>query len=189
MLNTIFNFLLGRGKSHSIPRHVPHALYGAVVAQARLPALFENHRLPDTYNGRFDVMLLHLFLLSHRLKGEDAKSHELSQQVFDLFLDDMDRTMREQGVGDVSVPKRLKKMSRAFYGRIGAYEAALDQENAAELADSLNRNIYVKSPDEAAATGLANYMIACKHHLSRIAREAFMRGELSWPNVGEESAG
>ena len=107
-----------------------HALYNRVVEQARRPAFYTTCGVPDTLDGRFDMIVLHAFLLFHRLKLDHPRSADLSQSVFDLMFADMDRSLREMGAGDLGVGKKVKTMVRACYGRIAAYEAGLADDDA-----------------------------------------------------------
>ncbi len=113
--------------------------------------------VPDTLDGRFEMLTMHLFMLHHRLKDEGPQAREVSQHVFDAFIDDMDIAMREAAVGDQIVPKRIKKMTRVFYGRTGAYEKALAGDTpVSALSEILARNI---DPDDPTAKDdLARYM-------------------------------
>jgi cytochrome b pre-mRNA-processing protein 3 len=116
------------------------ALYAKAVAQARLPVFYADREVPDTVDGRFDLLVLHVFLLLHRLGADGRETKRLSQSLFDLMFADMDRSLREMGVSDMSVGKRVKEMARAFYGRVDAYEPVLD--DAAKLEEALARNLY-----------------------------------------------
>ena len=115
-----------------------HALYTAVINQARRPEFYLNLAVADTVDGRFDLISLHLFLVLHRL-GKD-RSRDLSQALFDLMFADMDQNLREMGVTDTGVGVRIKKMVSALYGRIDAYEPAL--ADPAVLSAALARNLY-----------------------------------------------
>lgn len=117
------------------------ALYLAVVEQARRSEFYTEFGVPDTIDGRFDMILLHAYLLLRRLRGSGPRGDQLAQAVFDAMFADMDRNLREMGVGDLSVGKRVKKMVEAFYGRIAAYDSGLETDEAA-LCAALNRNIY-----------------------------------------------
>lgn len=121
-------------------RLVVDALYAKAVAQARQPVFYSDAAVPDSVDGRFDLLVLHMFLLLHRLGAEGATMRGLAQALFDLMFDDMDRSLREMGVSDMSVGKRVKEMARAFYGRIDAYEPALS--DLAKLEIALQRNLY-----------------------------------------------
>lgn len=137
------------------------ALYLALVAQAREPVFYLAFGVPDTIDGRFDMIALHAFLLLRRLKavGGDGKPVELGQEIFDLMFADMDRNLREMGVGDLGIAPKVKTMARAFYGRIAAYEAGLDAAELSVLADALKRNLYRGvGPAEAHVQAMANYV-------------------------------
>ena len=116
------------------------ALYAKAVAQARLTVFYAEREVPDTVDGRFDLLVLHVFLLLHRLGADGRETKRLSQGLFDLMFADMDRSLREMGVSDMAVGKRVKEMARAFYGRVDAYEPALGE--AAQLEEALARNLY-----------------------------------------------
>jgi cytochrome b pre-mRNA-processing protein 3 len=121
------------------PRGTIEAIYGMIVAQAREPLFYRAMGVPDTVNGRFDMMLLHLWMVLRRLRPVDGGA-ELSQALFDHFCADMDANLREMGVGDLTVPKRMQKFGEAFYGRVAAYDLALDAGEE-PLAQALRRNI------------------------------------------------
>ncbi|MDX2073710.1 MAG: ubiquinol-cytochrome C chaperone family protein [Alphaproteobacteria bacterium] len=118
-----------------------HALYVALVAQARQPELYTEYGIADTVDGRFDAIALHLFLLSDRLKKEGSpEALALLRATTEVFFADMDRSLREMGSTDTGVGKRIKKMSQAYYGRVMAYQTAGDDE--AKLTEALLRNLY-----------------------------------------------
>jgi cytochrome b pre-mRNA-processing protein 3 len=95
--------------------------------------------VPDTVNGRFDMVLLHLWMVLRRLRPIEGGAG-LSQALFDHFCGDMDDNLREMGVGDLTVPKRMQKFGEAFYGRVAAYDLALNA-GAKPLAQALCKNI------------------------------------------------
>jgi cytochrome b pre-mRNA-processing protein 3 len=135
------------------------ALYGMIVAQARLPCFYRDYAVADTVNGRFDLIVLHLALVLDRL-ARDPALRSLGQGVFDRFCQDMDHNLREMGVGDLKVPKEIRRMGEAFYGSQKAYLAALAAPEAGPaLAEAITRNIYGGSPSApAVAPRLAAYM-------------------------------
>jgi cytochrome b pre-mRNA-processing protein 3 len=114
--------------------------YNHVVAQARRPEFFTAHGIPDTLDGRFELICLHAFLYLHRLKGEPMAA-AVGQRFFDMMFADFDRSLREIGTSDLSVGRQVKRMAEAFYGRVRAYEQGLDGEDDA-LAAALERNLY-----------------------------------------------
>ena len=142
-------------------------LYGAAVGAARQPALFAALGVPDTVEGRFDLVSLHVGLLIRRLRRDaDARGPALAQAVFDAMFADMDLNLREMGVGDLSVGKRVRGMWEAFHGRALAYEAALDSEDPAALAGALERNVWRGEAPEGSALRLADIARAQAGHLA-----------------------
>lgn len=119
-----------------------YAVYSAIVAQSRQPRFYADWQVPDTVTGRFDMISLHLALLFRRLRAETGEQKEFSQAVFDLFFKDMDRSLREMGVGDLGVPKRIQKMGNIFFGLLAAMSEAMDRDDAEALAAVLSRNIF-----------------------------------------------
>ena len=142
-------------KPHAPPRGTIEAIYGMIVTQAREPLFYRDFGVPDTVNGRFDLLVLHLWMILRRLKSMESASG-LSQALFDRFCDDMDANLREMGVGDLTVPKRMQAFGEAFYGRSAAYDQALiaGQE---PLAQALCKNILNGQGIEH-ARGLARYV-------------------------------
>jgi cytochrome b pre-mRNA-processing protein 3 len=133
------------------------ALYGAIVAQARNPSFYLGFGVPDTAEGRFDMILLHLALFWRRLGRESATPGSLGQDVFDMFCRDMDHNLREMGVGDLSVPKKMQKMAAAFYGRLETYDRALAMAGDDDLAVALARNVLGEAAPSGSARRLAAY--------------------------------
>jgi len=115
------------------------AIYGMIVTQSREPLFYRTLGVPDTVNGRFDLLLLHLWLVLRRLKSAEG-GPALSQALFDHFCSDMDDNLREMGVGDLTVPKKMQAFGEAFYGRTAAYDLALTEGHAA-LAQALCKNV------------------------------------------------
>ena len=115
--------------------------YRLVVEQARRPEFFAVLGVPDTLDGRFELICLHAFLYLHRLKREAGPATALSQRFFDTMFADFDRSLREIGTGDLSVGRQVKRMAEAFYGRIRAYEDGLAGDDA-QLHAALSRNLY-----------------------------------------------
>lgn len=153
-------------------------IYTAVVNQARQPEFYLNHGVPDTPDGRFDMILVHAFLVLRRLKRDHDKTARLSQAVFDLMFADIDQNLREMGVGDMGVGKRVKAMAKAFYGRAAAYEKGLASGGAA-LGQALERNLYRKtSPDPAQTAAVVEYMRAEARRLDETHIDSLTAGNL-----------
>jgi len=166
--------------------HTIHALYGAIVAQARSVAFYADYRVPDTVEGRFDLIVLHLVLLLNRLDrraeaGRDCGQKLLGQELFDAFCRDLDANLREMGVGDLAVPKRMQAFAEAFYGRQAAYLAALDAADQRVFAKALARNIF-PADDDGGAVQLACYARAAVTRLDAQDDVALIRGEVVFPS-------
>jgi cytochrome b pre-mRNA-processing protein 3 len=135
--------------------------YRCVVEQARQPNFFVECGVPDTFDGRFELICLHAFLYLHRLKRERPGATPLAQRFFDTMFADFDRSLREMGTGDLSVGREVKRMAAAFYGRIAAYEAGLEAQDAA-LAPALARNLYGTAPPAAAPLRAMTQYVRCE---------------------------
>ena len=145
------------------PRHerTGFVLYGAAVAAAREPSLYTEFGAPDTAAGRFELVTLHVALLVRRLRGETNRTADaLAQAVFDAMFADMDVNLREMGIGDLSVGKRVKMLWEGFHGRAQAYAAALEAGDEAGLAAALARNVWVAvAAPEGAPEALARHVM------------------------------
>lgn len=129
-------------------------LYGEAVHQARSPAFYGENRVPDTIEGRFEALCLHGFLVLHRLKNEGEQGRALAQQFFDAMFADMDRNLREIGIGDLAVGKRIKLLAENLYGRIRSYEAGLSGTDGA-LEAAVARNLLTETATAKTAVGEA----------------------------------
>ena len=116
-------------------------LYHGAVEQARDPAFYLHCGVPDTVDGRFEMIALHVFLVLRRLRQGGESAADTAQELFDAMFVDMDRSLREMGVGDLGVGRRVKAMAQAFYGRVAAYDHGLDADGDA-LAEALLRNAF-----------------------------------------------
>ena len=171
------------------------ALYGVIVAQARAPGFYATYLVPDTVGGRFDMIVLHLALVLRRLRCEPAELGALGQSVFDLFCTDMDHSLREMGVGDLAVPKHMRRLGEAFYGRACAYDRALDAKGEEVLAPTLARNVFsTGGAISPGAVRLASYVRAAEACLNSQLGAAIATGVLRFPDPdtiwdGEEHRG
>lgn len=155
------------------------ACYEAIVAAARHPAFYARWGVGDTLDGRFDMIALHTWLVLDRLKGA---APAFRQALVDEFFRDMDRSLREMGVGDLSVAKKVRKMAEVFYGRIAAYDTAVAAEGTA-LADALARNVFPDEPKGAESEGarrLAAHVAAQRAHLAAQDAAAIARGRVDF---------
>jgi cytochrome b pre-mRNA-processing protein 3 len=154
------------------------ALYGMIVAQARSPSFYRDYGVPDTVNGRFDMIVLHLALVLNRLESVPEQVLSLGQGLFDRFCRDMDDNLREMGISDLKVPKEMQQMAAAFYGRAAAYRSALAGGDEAALVAALGRNVFGES--HPGARRLAAYMRIASESLQR--QESVPAGDLQWPS-------
>lgn len=161
-------------------RHVEagQGLYQAVVAQARQTDFYLACAVPDTVDGRFDMIALHAALLLRRLKQDHEKTTKLSQALFDAMFTDMDQNLREMGVGDLVVGKRVKSMVKMFYGRLSAYETGL-AESDDTLAQALRRNLFRKDePHPRDVVAMAGYVRREAASLDGQQTEQLLAGEV-----------
>lgn len=189
MLNAIIQRMFARRRANA--EQAPASLvYGAIVAQARQREFYADLGVPDTPTGRFEMIVAHCVPVFRRLKGRQDLV-DAGQAVFDLFFADMDRSLRELGVGDLSVPKQIKKMGQAFYGHAGAYTEALDANDMERLADAVAANVYasVKSDQDgntdiaAHAAVIAGYLARCDAVLAEMDAERVLNGRIDWPAI------
>jgi len=154
------------------------SLYEGIVAAARRPFFYADLAVPDTVDGRFDMISLHLFLVLQRLRGEGQEAEDFRQRLTDTFFADMDRSLREMGVGDLSVGKKVRKMSEVFYGRVKAYSTALGEGKG--LAEALGRNVYADVPG-ADAGRLEAWVMAAVDGLKAQRPADLMSGKVIFP--------
>lgn len=159
-------------------------LYVKTVEQARNQVFYENLKVPDTVTGRFDMISLHGFLVMNRLQAPDAP-REFAELYCSMIFNDMDRNLREMGVGDLSVGKKVRKLAEGFYGRSAAYRSALTQEQDAEqLSTVLSRNIYAGAEPSGDVLRLVeDYVRRTAAHLSAQDLAAFQKGEIEFPQI------
>ncbi len=161
-----------------------HGLYLALVEQARRPAFYRQCGAPDSLDGRFELILIHAVMLLRRLRDEGAGGTGLGQAVFDVMLDDMDQSLREMGVGDLAIGRRVKAMARAFFGRAAAYESALsaaDEDAGEALMAALGRNLFgTVSADGGNVAAMADYMRRVSARLADQSGAALLAGAVSF---------
>ena len=131
-------------------------LYAKAVDQARLPSFYTDLGVADRIDARFELYTLHVLLLFVRLRHENTRSAELAQKLFDHYISSLDNALRELGVGDVSVGKKMRKLGEAVYGRMSSYEKALTDNDVDSLKIALARNVF-ESEDAEKAAKLADY--------------------------------
>lgn len=177
------NFFSSRRHDASVRR-----TYEAIVAQARQRRFYAELGVPDTVTGRYDMIVLHTVLVLHRLSGHEADAGDFSQELFDELFRDMDRSLREMGVGDLSVGKKVRKMVEVFYGRSDAYRAAIgradgdgDGDDGEALKSVLQRNIYAGIMDAPGLEVLTSYVLAAHCDLAQQSLDSIIAGNIAFP--------
>lgn len=157
------------------------SLYLSAVEAARRPVLFAELGVPDTLDGRYEMVALHVYLVLRRLKRDHPATSELAQALFDFMFVDFDNTLRESGVGDLGVGRRVKQMATGFYGRIAAYDAGLDGSDPNE---ALRRNAYgTVAVDDRALDRLGTYLKDADQALSGQSTDGFLAGRVTFPDI------
>ena len=139
-------------------------LHDSIAAEARDPDLFTRIGIADTFEGRFEILSLHLALVLRRLAELPAPAAEVAQELTDLAFLRLDQGLREIGIGDLSVPKRMKALAKHFYGRAAVYHTALEARDREKLVEALRRNVF--GGDKGDAGGLAERIAAFEHRLA-----------------------
>lgn len=177
----IFGFF--RQKRHN--RIIVDRQYAALTSAAREPVFYLDFDVPDTVMGRFELLSIVMVLFFRRTRTADTSGQELAQEIVDAFFQDIDHSIRELGIGDQGVPKRMKKLAGMFYGRLESYALALDERNVEQLAIALRRNIYPEAVQAAPdMVALARWMMQADEELAALPEEVLTTGSLELPRPG-----
>ncbi len=163
-------------------RKTASPLYAAIMAQARQPVFYTEYGVPDTPEGRYELLVLHAFLLFHRLKSAKEEIRKTGQAVFDLMFTDIEMSLRETGIGDMGIPRRVKALARAFYGRAAAYDEALEQNDTGKLHEAVGRN-FVSNGEGAGpdVKRLSAYLLESVEVLAAQATDRIISGTIHFP--------
>jgi len=161
-------------------------LYERIAAASREPPLYLALGVPDTLEGRFESLVLHAVLVLRRLRRLPAPADEVGQDLVDALFRQLDRSLRELGVGDFGVPKRMNKLAQAFYDRAGRYDPALDAADASTLGEALGRSLFDGARP---ARGLARYAFAGEAALAGLDLDALLRQGPAFPPPGDFADG
>jgi cytochrome b pre-mRNA-processing protein 3 len=182
-LNALARFAPWRRKHH------PGAekLYAAIVARARLPVFYQSFGVPDTLEGRFSVLSLHLFALLHRLRDESGEASIISQELSDIFAADMETVLREIGVGDLSIPKKVRGIAAKSAALLQGYEIAFTA-NEDHLAERIEYALPLDGEAaKAAAKQLASYIKNLVAELAEQPIAALTKGKIEFPYISDDS--
>jgi len=157
--------------------------YQALTSAARMPELYERLNVPDTVMGRFEMLSAVMILFFRRTRTSGTSGQEIAQEIVDAFFEDIDYSIRELGIGDNSVPKRMKKLAGMFYGRLEAYSKAMDTGDAEGLAAALVRNIHPKANPPVDMRGLASWMFEAEDYLLSQSEDVIATGSAALPKV------
>ena len=160
-------------------------VFAAIAAAARRPAHYTVHAVADTVMGRYEMLALHMWLFQHRAKNGSPELKAMAQDVVDVFFREIDHTLREIGIGDTSVPKRMKKLARMVYGRWEAYGTALVADDRMAMSDALRRNVYAEGGDDRGADALADYAFRAAELLRDQPDTDFLQGRIAYPEPVE----
>ena len=179
------NWFYRQGKGEGIA----HDLYVAAVAQARQPLFYVEYGVPDTVDGRFDLIILHVYLFLRQLNqlaltdggsAESVQAAQRAQLLFDVMFSDMDRSLREMGVSDISIGKRVKHMVKAFYGRAVAYDEGLTGPDTV-LRNALERNLFgTVQPSQNQLVAMAEYLRYQADNLAKASDQDILAGKLKF---------
>lgn len=178
----MFKSIMSFGRSPN--KDVIDALYERIVAAARQEPFYSRWNVPDTPLGRFEMLSVHVFLFLERSRGHAGLS-DVAQELTDEFFKDVEHSLRELGIGDLGVPKRMKKLAKMFYGRAESYSAALAADDQAALAAALSRNIWPTEEPRSEAAPLAAYVFEATAYLAGLDDAELMSGAISYPDAGK----
>lgn len=168
--------IFGLFKKKKQNRAIVERQYATLTSAARIPFFYSDLGVPDTVMGRYEMLSIVMILFFRRTAKSGTSGQELAQEIVDAFFQDLDHSIRELGIGDQGVPKRMKKLAGMFYGRLETYARALDARNENELAESLARNIYPDGEARVDMTQLATWMIEAERQLAEISEDDISRG-------------
>lgn len=174
---------LFRRAPKNLNRKIVDTVYASVVAAGRQPVFYSDWGVPDTPLGRYESVGLHMILFLHRTRTAAKPIDELAQDVLDEFFKDVDHSIRELGVGDPSVPKRMKKLARMFYGRMGHYWSALDDSDTGGLGEAVARNIAPEAPETIDRAAIADYMLRSTKLLQGVSDDELLAGIVRYPEA------
>jgi cytochrome b pre-mRNA-processing protein 3 len=177
------------GRERAANRQIADDLYGSIVAAARQEQLYSLWNVPDSPLGRFEMLSLHMFLLQRRLSREQDGARQLAQVLIDDFFTDVEHSLRELGIGDLGVPKRMKKLAKMHYGRTSSYDQAILARDREALSAALARNVRPDVPAWPEAAAVADYVLQADAALAAQPTGDILSGKIEFPVSGAPEKG
>jgi cytochrome b pre-mRNA-processing protein 3 len=157
-------------------------IYGAIVAQARRPAFYAELGVPDTPSGRYEMVVIHLFVVLERLRAAAGPASPLPRLLVEAFISDMDDSLREMGTGDLTVPKKVRRAATGLYERSMAYKAALEHGDMDALTAVLKEHAY-GDVATSRARALADYISTAAAAMTATDADRMIDGKFAFPAV------
>ena len=168
-------------------RELARRLHERIIEQSRHPQFYAVLGVPDTMLGRYEMVCLHAYLVLTRLKREGLRGARLAQVLHNVIFDDFDIALREVGIGDMGIGKRIKKLARNLHGRISVYDAGLAAGDA-DLGAALRRNMYASAePAEDAVAGMVTYVRAARLEIDGCPASELFDARPAFPDPGAYS--
>lgn len=170
-------------------KNIAAKLYDEIIKQAREPVFYALYDVPDTIDGRFELICMHAYLVMERFFDEGRAGQKIAQALFDHMFRDMDKALREMGAGDLGVPRHVKRMMKGFNGRATSYRAAIESEDDYELIDVIKRNLYgtlEKQPEDSARI-MALYIHETGAYLQSQPWDAIAQGQIEFKEMSDDS--
>lgn len=174
----LFSKFFGAKRLHS--QAIVIRTYETIVAAARQPVLYAQWGVPDTALGRFESLSLHMILFLYRTQNASASTKALAQEVVEEFFKDVDHSLRELGIADAGVPKRMKKLAKMFYGRASSYDEALKNQDIVAMQSALARNVKPDATSWEQSGDVANFVFSVSHSLSAQDEAVIESGNLTF---------
>jgi cytochrome b pre-mRNA-processing protein 3 len=169
------------GRKRQVSDAILIRTYEAIVAAARQTVIYSEWNVPDTPLGRFESLTMHMILFLRRTKDAGSGLPALGQEVVEEFFKDVDHSLRELGIGDVSVPKRMKRLARMFYGRAASYDGPIGAGDAESLSAALTRNVFPEAGAWPQAIDYALHALAIARSLDEQTDRAILAGDIKFP--------
>jgi len=177
-------------KQRGDQRRTARALYGSIVTQARHPIFYASWGVPDTAEGRFEVLAMHLVLVLRRLGSRDAVDFRVLRVLNEIFVVDLDDALRELAVGDLAVPRQVKRAVAVLHDRHVLYGGALDDGGDRRLADAVSARLgTLKDARDLDTAAICAYLREAARNIDQADDTALIAGRLSWPQPGETRHG